>query len=414
MTTPPGTTAVYVCYWSLRDPLCQSQSLAYLRRLAARGFRFVLITFEQPPYRLDRAEERRVIADELAAEGITWVPLPYHGPPYAIGKTLDFIAGVRTILRETRRSGARIVHARASIPASMGAVAARLAGVAFLYDADAPLSEEYVDHGYWDRGSLFPQLVAMLERFALRHASAIVTLTERYAGELRARRVPPPPMAVVPCCVDTTRFAGDAAVRDRIRLALGATRDTVLLVYAGKSGYRYRTDALMSFVARFRGLHPHTHLAVLSGDDPAAFAAEAAAAGLPDDTVSVRRVPPDEVPGWLAAADAGLAFINPAPCERAASPIKIGEYLAAGLPVVVSAGIGDYSDLIREHRLGTVVDVDNPDAAAGAASELLALLVADSGGRARRAAFAEERLSLANVGGARYAEIYTRLVGSLS
>ena len=40
--------------------------------------------------------------------------------------------------------------------------------------------------------------------------------------------------------------------------------------------------------------------------------------------------------------------------------MKIGEYLAVGLPVVVTDGIGDYSDLIERERLGVVLKELSP------------------------------------------------------
>ena len=44
--------SVYITYWSLLDPLCQSQSLPYLYALAGEGYRLGMITFEQPSWRM--------------------------------------------------------------------------------------------------------------------------------------------------------------------------------------------------------------------------------------------------------------------------------------------------------------------------------------------------------------------------
>jgi glycosyltransferase involved in cell wall biosynthesis len=47
------------------------------------------------------------------------------------------------------------------------------------------------------------------------------------------------------------------------------------------------------------------------------------------------------VPALLAAADVGLAFRAVSLSTRAIAPIKVGEYLLCGLPVVGTAGIGE-------------------------------------------------------------------------
>ncbi len=46
------------------------------------------------------------------------------------------------------------------------------------------------------------------------------------------------------------------------------------------------------------------------------------------------------------AAQLGLSFVRPCPSKVSSSPTKIGEYLAAGLPVISTAGIGDVDELL--------------------------------------------------------------------
>ena len=38
------------------------------------------------------------------------------------------------------------------------------------------------------------------------------------------------------------------------------------------------------------------------------------------------------------------------------SPIKFGEYLAAGVPVLISHGVGDTEDIVKKHNVGIVVE----------------------------------------------------------
>src|SRR5688572_11661660 len=75
--TDKNITALYICWWSLNDLLYQTQSLAYLRELTQRGYRFVFITFEQEQYRVD-SSHKKAIKEELAGAGIYWHSLKYH------------------------------------------------------------------------------------------------------------------------------------------------------------------------------------------------------------------------------------------------------------------------------------------------------------------------------------------------
>jgi glycosyltransferase involved in cell wall biosynthesis len=66
-------------------------------------------------------------------------------------------------------------------------------------------------------------------------------------------------------------------------------------------------------------------------------------------------VPPDRVPGLLAGADVGLIPFLDSPLTRAIHPVKLYEYLAAGLPVVAS-------DLEEIRRIGSPAHLAGSDA----------------------------------------------------
>ena len=112
--------SVYITYWSLLDPLCQSQSLPYLRALTERGYKVGLITFEQPRWRLsaDAAAEKRA---ELATQGIDWHPVPYHKRPPVFSTLYDIAVGSVVATRLARSSGALLVHGRSSVSSAWSA-----------------------------------------------------------------------------------------------------------------------------------------------------------------------------------------------------------------------------------------------------------------------------------------------------
>jgi len=87
--------------------------------------------------------------------------------------------------------------------------------------------------------------------------------------------------------------------------------------------------------------------------------------GFPPAQTHIVTVPHREVAGFLAAADLGILgrnlFEAPTLVSRVSSPIKFGEYLATGTPVVIGEGIGDFSALTRKHRLGVVVPESTAD-----------------------------------------------------
>jgi glycosyltransferase involved in cell wall biosynthesis len=398
--------SVYVTYWSLLDPLCQSQSLPYLRALARDGYRVGLITFEQPRWRLT-PEESEAKHRELATQGIDWHPIRYHKRPPVFSTLYDIGVGSLVAASLAKRSRATVLHGRASVSSAIAAVAARLGGTRLFVDADGPLSQEYVDAGVWKEGSLGHRLTAWGERRAMELADVVAVLTSH-----RKREVAPwlseAPVYILPCAVDLKRFQPVTERREAIRNELGLTG--TVFVYAGKPGGWYDIEEMVAFVAAAKEVFDPLTLLVLTGDDPTVFAGLCERAGVP---LVSRAVPPAEMPAYLSSADVGLCFLQPFPSKLACSPIKLGEYLACGLPIVSTSGCGDYDGLIQSEAIGAVVPNGGRDSYPQAARDLGRMLrEPDIHDRCRDAA--RRWLGLDEVVVPRYSEIYRALVGGAS
>jgi glycosyltransferase involved in cell wall biosynthesis len=299
--------------------------------------------------------------------------------------------------------GAGLVHSRGSVPAAMALLASRVTGARFFYDADGPLSQEYVDAGIWERGSLAYRMTRGLEDHALTRADRVAVLSELRRQEVEPRVARP--VTVLPCGIDTARFRRDPVRRTALRQALGL--QGLVLVYAGKSGGWYLTEPLLDFAGAVRDVIGPTTLLVLTNDPPDHFATGAARRNLP---CIVRSVAPPDMPDHLAAADVGLSFRRPSPSQTAASPIKNGEYLACGLPIVSTAVAGDYPEWLRRDDLGVVVDDLGPRGLEEAA-RALGRLIADPTLPDRCREMAIRQVDLQGVVIPRYLEIYRELLG---
>jgi glycosyltransferase involved in cell wall biosynthesis len=212
--------------------------------------------------------------------------------------------------------------------------------------------------------------------------------------------------------VDTDNFGYDPGARSLLRSELGLDTDERLLVYVGKIGPRYLVEETFRFFRVVRERLSTARLLILTGDRAAEFRQAAARAGVDEAHYHVRRADPSEVSKWLSASDAGLAFIRKTDCERASSPIKVGEYLAVGLPVVITGGIGDYSDLIAVKRLGAVVNELGDADYVKCVDHLNALWAEGNQLRERCRAVAESYVSLKSVGAPRYQAVYEELLTS--
>jgi glycosyltransferase involved in cell wall biosynthesis len=401
-------TSLYICYWSLQDPLCQTQSLAYLRELTKRGYQFALITFEQPKYEITSAQ-RKKIKQELRKEGIYWYPLPYHKRFPILATAYDCLCGILMGIWIALIQRPKVVHSRSSIPAAMALVISSICRLKFLYDADSRLSEEYADNGHWSRQSRAFRVTAWVEAQARKRAHSIVVLSEKLRDDFQQEFGVISPIEVIPCCVDIRAFQFDPAARERGRRELGIVPEK-LFVYVGKAGPRYLVDEMFDFFKLAQEQTGSAYLLILSAEEPEVFNEIAERHRVSRDKYCVKYAGREKVSEYLSACDAGLAFIRSATCERGSSPIKIGEYLATGLPVVITRDIGDYSEWIAQHQLGAVIGDLDEEHYREAVKRLLESWAQGNSFRAVCRKFAETRVSIESVGAARYTKVYEELL----
>ena len=195
--------------------------------------------------------------------------------------------------------------------------------------------------------------------------------------------------------VDTTRFRPGAQPPPGMKLPF--TRDSRLIVifigaFRAWHGVRHLVRAMAQLRARDIGLDD-IH-AVLIGDGPERepAEAEARAAGLDASITFTGALPHDLLPACLAAADIGVAPFDTAahpPLSLAFywSPLKVFEYMAAGLPVV-APDIPRLRQILGAGEAGLLYDAANPR---GLADAIAALALAGPQRRAALGAAARAR-----------------------
>lgn len=404
---------LYICYFGLREPLVQTQVLPYLRELARGGVAVSLLTFEPDMRRAWDEAATREARTSLADDGIDWHALPYHKRPSAPATLYDILAGAWKAARLVRSQRIDVLHARAHVPMAMALLARRLAPCRTVFDVRGLMAEEYADAGVWREGSAVYRAVKWLERAGLRSADQVVVLTERMrawlseSGLARAER-----MTVIPCCVGLARFEGGGA-KDVESVAVGEGIESVddesfEVVYAGAATGLYLLEEMGRFFLAVRELRPRAFFRVLTRSDAGHVSEVLRRAGLSDGEFRVGAVEPPEVPAYLKRARLGLSFRKSTFSQIAASPTKIPEYLAAGLPAVSNAGIGDTDELLERERVGIVVRGFTREEFASAAARAVSL-AEDADTRARCEDAARRHFDLVTVGGARYLSVYRRI-----
>jgi glycosyltransferase involved in cell wall biosynthesis len=287
--------------------------LSLVRALVALGHHVDLLSYPQgEAVRLPRLRHFRSLPLPVGRvrPGPSWAKLALDVP-------FLFEAALRMAL-----GGYDVVHA-VEEAAHLAAPLARLLGLPLVVDMDSSIPDQLRESGF-ARGGPLLWAASALERHALRHAAAVVTvcasLTERVKTRAPAARVfqiedPPLPEATP-----------DAAAAAALRTELGLGRDPVVL-YSGNFEPYQGVELLVDAAA----LVAEAQFVFMGGEAGEVEALRARSAASARTTFAGRR-PPAELPAFLALAD---VLVSPR-CRGDNTPFKLFTYLASGKPVVAT------------------------------------------------------------------------------
>lgn len=229
--------------------------------------------------------------------------------------------------------------------------------IPFVVEVNAPLVEE--QHTY--RELELDAVAQGLEAMILKQADAIVVPSDELADYVESRRGSGKSIFVLPNGVDLELFDDPPALPRREARRF---RDRFTAAFVGSLKPWHGVGHLLSAFARLTESAPKAQLLFL-GDGPMRSEVEDATRRFGAERVAfIGSVPHEEVPSWLAHADVGVAPY-PDLDHFYFSPMKVVEYLAAGLPVVASR-IGQNAQLVEHERCGLLVTPGNESELAGA------------------------------------------------
>jgi glycosyltransferase involved in cell wall biosynthesis len=335
-----------------------SQVARYVERLARHGVDVTLHSFEpRPP---DDAQRTR-----LYDAGVKWRPHPF-GDPGVRGGVVRVAKGAVLL------AGAPLAHARTDLAAASAILARRRNWV---WDMRGLWREQRTALGLLAEGSRAWRAMRSVERASANSSTAIVTLThaavdvlrERYGGEVASK------CRVITTCVDLDLFS----------VSPMPPAPAVKLLLAGTLNRLYDVPTMLRLVDKLNAARP-AHLTVLSAQ-PGPWDEGFRERGIRPTTAS-----PAEMPSWVSRHHVGLSVLfDVGVSNRAATPTKLGEFLASGRPIVVNAGLGDMDSIVRDHDCGVVLDGDSEQALDKAVDEMNRLV--DDPGTAERCRRTAER-----------------------
>jgi glycosyltransferase involved in cell wall biosynthesis len=368
---PEQTTDEYVVVHLVSDhdafmDLIDSQVVDHMVRQAGtdgpdRPARVIVGVLQ--PVRIARSRRMHVRMEQLQARGpsVSVVLLPYVEGALSRLSVWALTLRLRRLIRARRvvfhcRGERAVLWARELAPRCGGGVVADIRGA---------WSEEVLNERGYDgpEGADAPSLRlyhGALSRLhaALAVAGPVISVSDGMLQWLRQRGVHDDRLVYVPCCVDRIAFSAEARARRRGELDIV---DKLVFAYAGTiASYQHIEDGMVPFFRAAALTSSRAHLLCIT-NDVEKMKVLLREADVPETQVSVLSVKQRDVAEYLCAADCGLLVRGPTRLTRLTLPVKFAEYLASGLPVIVSRIGGWLDEVVARHGVGVAIDCFNVD-----------------------------------------------------
>jgi glycosyltransferase involved in cell wall biosynthesis len=345
---------LYLCYWGIEDGLTQSTVFPNLEILSdmPNVTSIVFCTIER--------ESKEVKYSGPQNKKITFSPL--YSKKYilnSISKISDFILLPLQIKKMCQKNKVDKVITRGAMISALTLRAVKDMKIPMVVESFEPHADYMLESGVWKKWDIRYFFQKKWEQKVKLYAEKIVTVSYNYKNKLISEGVNASKIDVVPCCVNNESFMLNISTRMNLRRSLCIDDNDKVGIYVGKFGdIYYDSEAFKIFKTTFDVFNSDMFLIILTPNEQTDVMKKLEAVSFPLNKVYVSKVPHSEVAAYLSSADFAFTTIKPAPSRQYCSAVKNGEYWASGLPILMTEGVGDDTQIIETEGGGAIFNLE--------------------------------------------------------
>ena len=339
MTKTTVRNILFITWDSPETRYMERLFLPIFRGLRARGYRFHVLQFSWGSEEI--AEARGVLCTK---SDIPYRKINVTRRLGAAGPFLSAVLGARAIKQAVSDWQIDTLMPRSLMPA-LAVLRMRKSArdtLNIVFDADGLAADERVDFGGLSPHGITYRFLRDIEGALLRRSDAVLTRTESARSILLARAgsaLKPQNCHVVSNGVDADPFT------DALQHFPKPTKEPFTLCYCGSIGEQYRLPEMLDIACKMKTQIPELQFQIFSQYQGVVQRALKDKSLYEENWIDCKALPSEKVPDELTQCDLGIALREPSFSTQAILPIKLGEYLLAGLPVIGTPGVGNTDQL---------------------------------------------------------------------
>jgi len=196
----------------------------------------------------------------------------------------------------------------------------------------------------------YDEQVNRLQR-SIAYADRVCTVSEPLRKYLIGHDKAKENTVVIPCCVKETIADTN---RDKIRKELNIENKIAILYLGGTQKYQNLEEMTIPFISSAIAQTKQA-VGVFITNNQGEMEALLNKLNADMNNIRLLSIPQDKVGQYLTAMDMGIFLKVPSDLKGFYQPVKLGEYLSAGLPVILEEGTGEIATILNKYDIGFVV-----------------------------------------------------------
>ena len=132
-----------------------------------------------------------------------------------------------------------------------------------------------------------------------------------------------------------------------------------IFVYTGNVHYYQMIEENIRFFIQFYNKYNDSFLIIITEYEQDKFINSLKESKIPKSSYMIKSLPQEEIAGLQSIANIGLMLRDDLPLNHHSFPTKFTEYLASGVPVLMTPHIHTIAPLVLENKLGEVIQLKN-------------------------------------------------------
>ncbi|MBF6650301.1 hypothetical protein [Methylobacter sp. BlB1] len=343
-------------YNRLFDQVNQSNFWLYIKdylKDESNPYQFHVISYEDTAFPLTK--EQTVLLQEWQNQGLEWTPLKWHQGKELSKKFLDLFNGFLAVVK-LRAKGYKYIVTLASVAGTFAYTYSTVLRLDLFMYSFEPHSEYGVDNNMWSKYSLQYKITHFLEEKAAKSAKVIASGTVFMQQRLENKWKTKAKFFKIPTVANDKKFIFNEQDRIETRKQLGISEDKWLLYYPGKFGDLYYREKFAWMYKWLKDEEPRLHLLIVTPHSDAEVKALFDSARVPSEDYTIAHSDYIDIHKYASASDFAIISVPPGPSKKFISNIKVGEYLCAGLPFLITRGVSEDYIYAEQKKVGVVVN----------------------------------------------------------